>query len=260
MSLIRCLNSVDELFLTIPGRSKKSEVVYRLVMLFKKSLDFLHTISGLQAEDEAAHRSPDRRSKRARAGTAQYTVNKCLAQTLITMVQGVDWKADKTGHAEILEGILFLILDQTGRLLSDSVFGEHVSTSDNPGNITKRSDELGHGGSRPESQYIIQILNGVLGGSERIELVSRILTSGRTQSCGIGLNSLSGAMLSKSKKLLQSTLLKSMLGGVELESLKLPRPPTESSSLPADVTCVEKYGKEWLLETVWGLVGWDLMT
>ncbi|KAI9051318.1 hypothetical protein LZ554_004365 [Drepanopeziza brunnea f. sp. 'monogermtubi'] len=261
LSFIFCFNAVNELFLTIPGRSKKPEVIYGIVMLFKKALDFLHAISSLQAQDEVTQRSQNMGSKRARTETTEYAVNKHLAQMLVSMVQDVDWKPNQTGHAEIIEGIVFSILEHTGRLVSDSVFGEHVATSDNPGNITKCPGLPANGVLRPESRYMVQVLYGVLGGQGRIELVSRMLSPGQTQSCGIGIVSASSeAMLSKSKKLLQSTLLKSILGGAKLESLGLPRLPPESFNLTVEPAVVENYGKEWLLETVWGLVGWDMVT
>ncbi|KAK2629322.1 hypothetical protein QTJ16_000142 [Diplocarpon rosae] len=261
LAFLGCFSAMDELFLTIPGRKKKREIVYRVVMLFRRTLDFLQIISGLQAEDERIDRSQHTRSKRARVETAEYAVNKYLAQTLASTVKTLEWKHNQAGHTEILEGILFSLLEHTGRLISNSVFGEHVAASDNPGNISRSLDAREDGVVSSESRYVVQVLHAVLGGSDRKESVTGILASGQSSSRGIGLVSAApGDMLSKTRKLLQSTLLKSTVGGIELESLRLPRPPSESSDLQQDDAVVEKYGKEWLLEIVWGLVGWDLVT
>ncbi|PBP18532.1 hypothetical protein BUE80_DR010673 [Diplocarpon rosae] len=261
LSFLGCFSAMDELFLTIPGRRKKREIVYRVVMLFKRTLDLLPIISGLQAEDERLDRSQHTRSKRTRVETAEYAVNKYLAQTLASTVKTLEWKHNQAGHTEILEGLLFSLLEHTGRLISYSVFGEHVAASDNPGNISKSLEAREDGVLSSESRYMVQVLHALLGGSDRKEFVAGMLASGRSSSRGIGLVSVaSGDMLSKTRKLLQSTLLKSTVGGIELESLRLPRPPSESSDLQQDDAVVETYGREWLLEIVWGLVGWDLMT
>ncbi|KAI6712851.1 hypothetical protein JHW43_004668 [Diplocarpon mali] len=261
LSFLACFSAMDELFLTIPGRSKKREVVYRVVMLFRRSLDFLHIISGLQSEDERPDRSQHTRGKRPRVEAAEYAVNRYLAQTLASTVKNLEWKHNQAGHSEILEGLLFSLLQHTGRLISNSVFGEHVAASDNPGNISESLDAREDGVLSPESRYVVQVLHAVLGGSDRKQFVADMLASGRSSSRGVGLvPAASGEVLGKARKLLQSTLWKSTVGGAELESLRLPRPPSESSDLQQDKAGVEKYGKEWLLETVWGLVGWDLVT
>jgi len=66
--------------------------------------------------------------------------------------------------------------------------------------------------------------------------------------------------VSKSTMLIQSTLLKSTVGGDDLASLELPAPPTEESNFAVEAADkVECYGPEWLVEIVWALIGWDII-
>ncbi|PVH89624.1 hypothetical protein DL98DRAFT_647356 [Cadophora sp. DSE1049] len=261
LSFLACFNAMNQLFLTIPGRMKQREVVSRMVMFFSKALDFLQTVSTLQSEDEQSQRNRNTRNKRPKLESAEYAVNKYLAQTLVLIAKKVEWRVDQTGHSDILEGMLFLVIQHTGRLISESVFGEHVAASDNPGNISNSPDPPLSGVMSPDSRYLVQVLHAALGSADKKELVIEILSRSTSlvNSSSSG-SATTGDMLSKAKKLLQSTLLKSTIGGPELESLRLPRLPTEISNVDDMRTDVEKYGKEWLLETIWGLIGWDMVT
>ncbi|KAG4429012.1 hypothetical protein IFR05_015508 [Cadophora sp. M221] len=261
---LACFNAMNHLFLTISGRLKQVEIVSRMVMFFKKSLDLLQTICALQLEDDRS-RSP--RSKRARLEGGEYAVNKYLAQALALITKEVKWEINQPGHGDILEGMLFLVIEHTGRLISDSVFGEHVAASDNPANISNSHTFPSRGLLRPESRYMIQVLYAALGGSDhdRKELIIRVVSAGHSAQNSTSRDSTampsgsgtSGEMLRKAKKKLQGTLLQSMLGEIDPESLRLPKKPTEMSEVEDKRLNGEKYGKEWLLETVWGLIGWD---
>lgn len=223
-------------------------------MFFKKSLDFLQTICALQFADEK-NQSP--RSKRARLDGGEYAVNKYLAQALASIAKEMKWKINQPGHGDILEGMLFLVIQHTGRLISDSVFGEHVAASDNPANITNNRTPPSRGILRPESRYMVQVLYAVLGGSDRDrkELVIRVVSAGCIAMPSA--SSTPGEMLNKAKKKLQGTLLQSMLGEIDSESFRPPKEPTTVSEVEDMRVDGERYGKEWLLETVWGLIGWD---
>ncbi|KAH7419319.1 hypothetical protein BKA64DRAFT_634012 [Cadophora sp. MPI-SDFR-AT-0126] len=219
------------------------------------------SLSAHQSEDEQVDRDRSMRNKRQKMGHVEYAVNKCLTHTLVSIVKKLDWQVGHAGHSDILEGVLFLVIQHTGRLISDLVFGEHVAASDNPGNISNNPKPPTSGVPRPESRYMVQILHGALGGTERKELVIEVLS----RSTSPGVTSSSGSMttgdlLQKAKKLLQGTLLKSILGGPELESLRLPRLSTEISSVDDTRSDGDKHGKEWLLEAIWGLIGWDMVT
>jgi hypothetical protein len=294
LSFLSCFNALNELCRTIPGRAKKAEIVYKMVMFFNKALNLLQTVISLQTEHEAVHELRKSRHKRGRADGEGYVVNNYLAKSLASMAYGLEWKTDLPGHSDLLEGILFSVLEHVGRLVSEALFAEHVATSDKPGNITKNSP-LAPVKDSLESRYMIKVLYGALGGSDRKDLVARVLATGKrgvttesrlrssvrssllspdkadikslsrySDAAGKVLqiaNDPSVDLLSKRKKLLQSTLVKSAVGGAELETLRLPTPPAEESLSILGVNNVdERFGSAWLVETVWALIGWDLIT
>lgn len=263
VSFIACFKAFNEICKTIPGRAKKAELVFYLVMFFNKSLDFLKTFSDLQADKEISVLR-GRSHKRVHVEQGEFAVNKYLSKMLSSIAYGLEWKVYQPGHSDLLEGILSSVLEHIGRLLSESVFEEHVAISDNPGNISKGRLQKFNESSRIEARYMVQILHATMGGEERKGLVAQILSSGRTPAGQSSLNStnrvLSGDVLLKAKKLLQSTLMKKAVGGEELETLRLPTPPIETSEVVVPKRPkLERYGSDWLVETIWALIGWDLM-
>ncbi|KAH7342708.1 hypothetical protein BKA65DRAFT_586742 [Rhexocercosporidium sp. MPI-PUGE-AT-0058] len=263
-----CFNAMNQLFSTIPGRLMQAEIVNRMVMFFKNSLNFLETICALQSEDEQNQRKQSTRNKRPRLEGTEYAVNKYLAQTLALIAKEVDWKVNETSHRDILEGMLFFIIDHTGRLISESIFGEHVAASDNAANISNSPTTPASGLLRPESRYMVQVLYAALGGADRKALISQAISAGHGDQNIISHGSIAtqsgsttrGETLRKAKKKLQGALRQSILGEIDPESLKLPEIPIEMNEVEDTRVGVERYGKEWLLETVWGLIGWDMVT
>lgn len=243
------------------------EVVYRLVTFFKQALTHLHSLSTIQAEYEVARNCERPSHKRSRTEESEYIVTKSLASSLASIVCGIEWKAGQYGHAELLEGMLFCILEHTGRLVSEAIFAEHVATSDNSGNISKVNDPAPNESVKHESRYIVQILQAAFGGMQRRELIAHILASGKSISNGqahlagsASSLALSNNFFSKFKKLLQSTLVKSAVGGPDLETLRFTTPPIEETELVVEARdAFEKYGPEWLVQSVWSLVGWDMI-
>lgn len=265
VSFIAGFKAFNELCRTIPGRAKKEELVFHLVMFFDKSLDFLKTFSDLQADEQTLVSRGGRSHKRIRVEKGEFAVNKYLSKMLSSVAYGLEWKLQQPGHSDLLEGILFSVLEHTGRLLSESVFEEHVAASDSPGNISQGRRQKFSDASRVEARYIVQILHATLGGDERKGLVAQILSSGRIPAGQSRHNSVKGAVLSgdvllKAKKLLQSTLMRTTVGGEDLETLRLPTPPLETTGVVVPKRAVtERYGADWLVETIWALIGWDLM-
>lgn len=265
LSFLACFVAFNELCRTIPGRAKKSELIFQLVMFFTKTLEFLKMLCGLQEEHEIIQRDRRQRDKRPKVEEKEYAVNKYLTKMLASLAYSLEWKVGQPGHCELLEGILFSTIEHIGRLVSEVVFGEHVATSDNPGNITKSAHVAPKAPARSEARYIVQVLHAALGGTDRKSLVSQILADKQT-ALGAYKTASSGGLpgnlllLSKVKRLLQSTLMKSTVGGEELETLRLPAPPQERMEVQNVVGIgAEKYGSDWLIETVWALIGWDLI-
>jgi hypothetical protein len=177
----------------------------------------------------------------------------------------MEWSVGEPGHSEILEGLLFFILDHIGRLVSQAIFKEHVAQSGRPGNITNSGPTMSLEAIKLEALHMVQILYAALGKSpDRKELVARVLTE-HEAGTDIQLGSKNSSknikdMLKRSKEMIQSSLVKSAVDGQELESLRLPTPPQDSmSDLPQPHDSQEKYIIEWLLGSVWALAGWDII-
>jgi hypothetical protein len=236
------------------GRTKKNDFIYRMVEYFRKTVAFLHDVS--QAQEYKESKAPQRRASHTR-DNGEYVVNKYLAHSITSMLASLQWEPGKPGHSELLEGILYTILTHTGKLVSISVFSEHVVLSGNEGKITENKQPPPVDTARFESRYIIQILYTALGGATRTELISQVLAAGRPTMSKIS----GGDLASKARRLLQSTLINKTTGGVDSETLRLPPPPLEDAVVPDVVHhSVEKYSPEWLVEMAWGLVGWDMVT
>jgi hypothetical protein len=248
-----CFNTLQDLCRTILGRKERFEIIYRLVAFFDKSLDHLHTLCNIQTENDVAD---VRRLRHKRVRTeGEFAVNKHLTEMLVCVAQ-MEWKVGQIGHSEILEGILFLILDRTGRLLSNAVFGEHIASSNRIGNITKEDKGLFSESAKLETGYLIPILHAALGkSSAKKELVARVIAE-KTDNA----NSSSSDFLVKARKLIQSSLLKSAVGGTELQGLNMPNPPADEDAhyIPQIASSVALHGSEWLIESVWALIGWEL--
>ena len=263
LSFQTCFNSLNELCLTIAGRSRRHEIVYLLVMFFKHALDHLQSICTLQSEKDIESRRKTR-SKRPQA-EEEYAVNKYLSQTL-TLITRMDWKVGKPGHSDILEGILFSILDHIGRLVSTAVFNEHVAMSSKVGNITVCDTEPLTSPSKLETRYIVPVLCAALGGSNsRKELLARVLGEGggvvRDKTQETSQQTLTGSgcdLVTIARKRLQETLVQCAVGGEELNSLILPPQPEDFGVSTQPNPSAEEYGPEWLLESVWAVVGWEL--
>jgi hypothetical protein len=256
LSFRSCVEALNTLCRTILGRQKRFEIVYRLVNFFSRSLDHLHTICNIQAENELATRKL--RHKRQKT-ESEYAINKYMTG-MLTNVSQVDWKVGQAAHSEVLEGILFSILNHTGRLLSNAVFKEHVSTSDRVGNITKGGTEILPGAAKLETRCIVPILHAALGKSTtRKELIARVLAERATDgSVKMQTPSHRRNLILKARKMIQSSLVKSAVGGEALQSLRTPNRPEEGQYTSDFVVPVDMYGSEWLLESVWALIGWEL--
>jgi hypothetical protein len=248
-----CFDSLNEICKTMLGRTKKNDIIYRMSGFVQKAIAFLHDISLAQEYKES--KAPRRQSSNGHDGI-EYIVNKNLANAIASMLAGLEWEVGKPGHSELLEGILYTILQHTGKLVSVAVFNEHVASSEKEGKVTEKTQRAEVCTAKFESRYIIQILYTAIGGATRTELISQVLAAGRPNMSKDG----KGDLVSKARKLLQSTLINNSTSGVSMETLRLPPPPSEDTAVPDAVHhSVEKYSPEWLVEMAWALVGWDMV-
>ena len=191
-----------------------------------------------------------------------YAFNKYLTKAVESMIC-MQWKVGQPGHKDLLEGIMFFILEHIGRLVSNAVFNEHVSMSDRPGNITKDGPTIFLKASKLEARYMIEILAASLAESSvKRDLIAQVLSDDpmnlhRT-------SGYAGDVLVRAREKIQCSLLRSVVGegvpdGLTFPKPSIPEPGINGLSTTAD-NIMEKYGTEWLLASVWALVGWEMMT
>lgn len=193
-----------------------------------------------------------------------------ISQTLTNMILSID--VSKHLQNDLLEGVLYVLLEHIGKVLSVLVFKELRS---NPGlracssKLPLPSPLADDAANRTEtfvteyaamlqSQHLVWILERVLSsldyqmgthknGTENLKFTATPFSD----------------ILSHSKKRLQKTLLKGVFGHDDpefQESLNLPREviPTRGMDLTTDNN--DTLGKDrgdWFVEEVWRLLGWD---
>lgn len=237
LGFFSCFTTLNKICETIPGRTmKKGVILYKMVSFVGKAIKLLHILCKNQTE----HR-------RSREGEQEvYAVNKCLTCTIVA-IMGLDWEVGKPGHAELLEGILFTILEHTGSLLSVAFFGEDMATKKQ----RRRKDQNNTptvNTTNAESLYMVQILYSALGGAEKQKLISRVLMGG------------DGAeLIEKAKRSIQGTLLKYTYGTRHIEALSSPALPEDEVAIPRVEYDGEIYGPDWLINMATSIVGWDLV-
>lgn len=234
-----CFTALNGICGTITGRAKKGFVIHGMVLFVGKAIELLHTLCKRQTEHQKPREVP---------GGEQdvYVVNKCLTNTIVSIILGLDWEVGKPGHVELLEGILFAILKHTGSLLSIAIFGQDMPSKKKRRKDKNRTPPVDT--TNTESLYMIQILYAALGGAKKQSLVSRVLMAG------------DGAeLIEKAKRLIQGTLLKYTYGKEHIESLRLPVLSAEEIEFPMVEYEGELHGHDWLINMATSIVGWDLV-
>ncbi|KAG9247282.1 hypothetical protein BJ878DRAFT_205551 [Calycina marina] len=276
-----CFNGLNEVCRTILGRKYKVNIVHHMVRFFGHALDCLHDLCTVQEEHQSrwvkrrrgigySHasgsmmESPELGDPISK-GSEEYAINNHLSSALASMTY-MPWAPSQPGHRDLLEGMMYYIIEHSGRLLSVTVFREHVAMSDLPGNITKNDSRPEIPTARLENQYMIKILASAVGTScARKELVAHVLGDERPR-VSIYTNlwkasERTSEILTKARMKIQNSLLRSTVGGEIMDSLRLPppmAPEVDVINLLGEQERPEKYGAEWLLDSMWALVGWDI--
>ncbi|TAQ87428.1 hypothetical protein B7494_g4251 [Chlorociboria aeruginascens] len=262
LSFQSCTSALEDFCRNILGRESRHGLVSRLALFYNHALSLLHELSNILSVDEIAsgenHR-PRHTAKRAKVEGGEFAVFKYLTKALTSIFEDIDWKIDRSEHIEVLEGILYSVLNRTGKLLSEAIFDEELATSKRPATIRDPESPLRNSEAmKLESRYLMQILHAALGGQPQKEIIAHVLANtSAVKGKGSGVQTL----LEPAMNRLQQTLLKGTLGvdgdaAKFLDALKLPEPAEEEEVLDME-NGHEQFGREWLIEQVWELVGWD---
>ncbi|KAM3084491.1 hypothetical protein ACMFMF_001847 [Clarireedia jacksonii] len=232
-----CFQTLDRSQRSIAGRNSKAtaNIPYLLCSFFNNILDYLHKFCKVCAE---SHRPQEASS----VEDTHFLVTKFIAQMLISIIRNIEWKAERSTHRDILEGIISTIVEHAGTLLSLGIFGEDIGVSNLPGNISNKAETRNYCNViYYESRYLVPILRAALD----VEREKKMITT--------------RGVREKAMKKVQRALTKSTIGG-NLATLKMPAKleMDEESLLMPELPHHKTFSTEWLVESLWVLVGWEV--
>lgn len=259
------------------GRSLQGQVIYHTVLLFQRLLEQISTMCAAQGKLSRVA-TPRRRKTQGRiekqikdylappkCTRAGDTVDnggiiKLLKQLAMTIMSTLD--PSKATEREILEGITFLILSHSGRLLGEFVF---AGEEENIDPYLEYVNDEGSAVQDAQAPHLVHLLRHAMGlkakeprsatATGRIGSYPRTL---RLQSTQSNHNDISV----EAKTELQNTLLKGVFGDNASglgEGLQNPlsgdvEVPVRDSRKERSVNM-----KRWYIGEVWKLVGWDVL-
>lgn len=215
-----CIEVSTDHYTTIAGREllRSSNIIFSLCSFFDKSLRELHNLC---------------------VGNAEPLIIGLITNLLTGILRQIDWQQKNELHKQIFEGILAIILDHIGKLMSNIIFGEDTACSKAPGGISSREADLQPPTRDPnflKSKYVIPILHVALKIQEEKKM------TGPTEE-----------LLKKAKKRIQNTLKNSMIRGSLLGMTVPERSEEEPIDIP-ELEGLELYGKEWTIQCVFTMI------
>jgi hypothetical protein len=231
-----CFQALDRSQRSIVGRNSKAtaNIPYLLCSFFNNILDYLHKFCENLAE---SHRSQEASS----VEDTQFVVPKLIAQMLISIIRDTEWKAERSTHRDILEGVISTIVDHAGILLSLGIFGENIGDSNLPSNISNETETRNYSGLISyESRYLVPILSAALD----VEKEKNLITPGGVRE----------KAMEKVKRALTKSTIGTNLATLKMPAKQMDEEPLSIPELPHHKT----YSTEWLIESLWALVGWEV--
>ncbi|KAB8296355.1 hypothetical protein EYC80_009118 [Monilinia laxa] len=164
-----------------------------------------------------------------------------VADILVDILQRVQWNNRDDLHEEIFDGVLTLILEHIGQLLSVSIFGERVSDSDNPGNISfwefSKEQSMKDCDFKLKSKYLIHIFDVAL------KVLNEKKMGGKTEK-----------LVKQAYKKIRHTLITNTLGG-NLEDLRIPEQVQPNPLDRPTLEDLEMYSPKWAIQCIFTMVG-----
>ncbi|KAF5877684.1 uncharacterized protein Bfra_002052 [Botrytis fragariae] len=238
-----CVGVSTEHYKTIAGRElvRKSNITYFMCSFFDKALNEMHRLCITKAK--LPIRSDNSASDRVEvsADNNEPLMIRFLANLLISILRNISWQQKNDLHKQTFEGMLAIILDHTGKMLSEIIFKEDVASSRLPGNVSSGEPflRLSPNESTLKSKYLIYILEMAL------KIQKENMGTGPTEE-----------LLKVAKKKIQNTLKNSIIGG-NLSGLKVPDQIVEEPVDIPELEGLEMYGEEWTIQCVFTMIEMD---
>jgi hypothetical protein len=257
-----CLRGLSHLCRDIKGRRYKGQAIYSIVHFFKANLRRLDTLCA----EEAAQRPSNISNDEPTSINAQFRTNNTMlisiyAKFLASLLTCSEIRKTHLCNIEVLEGMYATLLDDLGRVVSQTVFREHVPSSNKPGRIGSAPEEI----SAPEmvlsmeftGHYLATVLKSAMEGNSDIEKhsLAAMLAGPKFSSMNAG----KGQILSRAKQRLQETLLKGIFGHDVEEWRNALKAPEVEDGWDANTPVIPQVQGGTFMESVWSAVGWDLV-
>ncbi|QSZ37379.1 hypothetical protein DSL72_009477 [Monilinia vaccinii-corymbosi] len=236
-----CVDTITEQYKTIAGREtiSKSGLTLSLCFFFRWVLDRIADLCTANAK------VPNNSSQSAPQQVETSTEDNepiligLLSNLLLDILLRVDWKQSNGFHKQVFDGVLSIILEKVGQLMSVTLFGECVTDSTKPGNITFRkvSKQRSLTEFRWVSKYLIRLLRVVL----KVQKEKNM--GGPTEE-----------LVKASYKKIRNTLINGMIG-TKLSGLAIPKIVAEEPLDVPELKSLDTYGPEWTIQSVYLLVG-----
>lgn len=261
-----CLKALSHLCRDINGRQSKGAIIYGLVGFFKRVLQQIQHLCCCATPND------DLFSTRRAAAV------KALTKLLSYILTSPDLSATQTSHLEVLEGILSLLLGRIGSLISQATFREHITICKTPGQVSaaamKDTPITPINNVNFEGTYLATALKNAIWGTDtdrrgscrdRKNQVLQMLGKGNKNlvaglSAEVTQDHLS---LESAMRRLQSTLIKGIFGdnGKEfMDTLKVFEEDEEEEEAEENTEqAITKCFEESFIESVWSVVGWDMI-
>ncbi|TGO63431.1 hypothetical protein BCON_0013g00770 [Botryotinia convoluta] len=238
-----CVEISTEHYKTIAGRElvRKSNIIYSLCSFFDKTLNEMHRLCITKAKLPIHSGNSTSDPVKASVGNGEPMMICFVANLLIGILRNINWQQNNDLHKQIFEGMLAIILDHTGKMISSIIFREDVAASKLPGNISSGEPflHLSPNESILKSKYLIYILEMAL------KVQKENMSTEPTEE-----------LLKRVKRKIQNTLKNRIIGG-GLLALKIPdRIAEEPIDIP-ELEALEMYGEEWTIQCVFTMIEMD---
>ncbi|CAI7584651.1 unnamed protein product [Penicillium glandicola] len=246
------------------GTQHQGHVIYYLVCLFESTMTALtlHCTAiskqspviknnkSNRASKSATQRHERHKRTKVKSSPTKNEITTRLTDLLCTMALSLN--PTRTEDQEVMEGLLFLVLDRMGKMLALHVFHDlRLPMSMCPGmTFPEGLEALTDEGLMPneaqlEAKYLVWLLDRMLNAES---LHSPLEASAARQ------------FVANAKDRLQKTLLRAVFGPDDhlfQEGLRRPRTPPPQV-LDGQQMEQEKFS-DWLTQELWRLVGWDVL-
>ncbi|KAJ6005933.1 hypothetical protein N7451_003877 [Penicillium sp. IBT 35674x] len=245
----------------------KGQIIYYLVCLFESTMGALTQLCTASPQtgsstvpQETSHSNKKNtqsqgNSQKKKASMIpkgkRLKIEKNAAQLLFDLLCKMALSLDLTRSEdqEVMEGILFIVVDRVGKMLALFVFDNHSLPSDScsdlkgPQGIRAMKEEgLTQGIAQLEAEQLVRFLDQVLGPQ-----VS-------------GTEIMHSQFVQKMKRRLQKTLMQAVFGDDDpLFREGLVRPVTPPVLSDNSRSSTRQNFPEWFTEELWRLIGWDLL-